>query len=278
MAQYQVTVEDHLVASLFSRHGGLGQLVERILNQILQAQAAEALQAEPHERTPSRQGYRNGQRERSLQTRVGTLTLQVPRLGGSEFSPELFERYQRSEQAFVLALMEMVVQGVSTGKVESVTLELCGAEFSKSTVWALCARLDPLVSAWNERELSGRKYPFLVVDALVIRVREDGRVRQCSALIARGVNEAGYREVRGLQIGDSESEARWSELFIWLKERGRCGVDLVSSDDHAGLVAAVKKQFQGASWQGCQTHFSRIVLDAAAEEERAALKVSSPSL
>ena len=183
MAQYQVTVEEDLLTSLFSRHEGLGQLVEQVLNQILQAQAAEALQAEPHERTPSRQGYRNGQRGRSLQTRIGTLTLQVPRLRGGEFSPELFERYQRSEQAFVVALMEMVVQGVSTRKVEAITLELCGAEFSKSTVSALCARLDPLVSAGNERDLSGQRYPFLIVDALVIRVREAGRVRPCSALL-----------------------------------------------------------------------------------------------
>jgi len=173
----------------------------------------------------------------------------------------------------------MVVQGVSTRKVEAITVELCGAEFSKSTVSALCSGLDPLVSAWNERDLSPRKYPFLIVDALVIRVREDGRVRQCSALIASGVNEEGYREVLGLQIGDSESEAshdaqahQRSELFVWLKKRGLNGVDLVTSDDHAGLVAAVKKQFQGASWQRCQTHFSRNVLDVAPEKERAALK------
>ena len=272
MAQYQVTVDEALVSSLFVRHDGLSPLIEQVLNQILWAQAAEALQAEPHERTPARQGYRNGQRERSLQTRVGTLTLQVPRLRGSEFSPELFERYQRSEQAFVLALMEMVVQGVSTRKVEAVTQELCGAHFSKSTVSALCARLDPLVSAWNERDLSGQKYPFLIVDALVIRAREEGRVRQCSALIASGVNAKGYREVLGLQIGDSESEASWSELFVWLKKRGLSGVDLVTSDDHAGLVRAVKQQFQGASWQRCQTHFTRNVLEACPQKERAALK------
>jgi transposase-like protein len=246
--------------------------VEQVLNQILQAQAAQALQAQPHERTPWRQGYRNGQRERPLQTRVGTLTLRVPRLRGGQFSPELFERYQRSEQAFVLALMQMVVQGVSTRKVEAVTKELCGAEFSNSTVWALCARLDPLVSAWNERPLSDQRYRFLIVDALVIRVREEARVRPCSALIASGVNERGYRQVLGLQIGDSESQASWSELFIWLKKRGLWGVDLVSSDDHAGLVAAVKKQFQGATWQRCQTHLTGNVLEACPDKERAALK------
>ena len=279
MASYQVTVEEGLLSSLFSRHDGLSQLVEQVLNQILSAQAAEALQAAPHERTPSRQGYRNRQRERALQTRVGTLSLSVPRLRGGEFSPELFERYQRSEQAFVLALMEMVVLsragtrvGVSTRKVEAITLELCGAEFSKSTVSALCQRLDPLVCAWNGRDLSGQKYPFLIVDALVIRVREEGRVRHCSALIASGVNEKGFREVLGLQGGDSESEASWSELFVWLKGRGLRGVDLVTSDDHAGLVAAVGRHFQGASWQRCQTHFARNVLEACPEKERAALK------
>jgi len=272
MASYQVTVDEHLLTSLFSRHDGLGQLVEQVLNQILQAQAAQALQAAPHERTPDRQGYRNGQRERSLQTRVGTLSLQVPRLRGGEFSPELFERYQRSEQAFVVALMEMVVQGVSTRKVEAITKELCGAEFSKSTVSALCQQLDPLVSSWNGRDLSGQKYPFVVVDGLVIRVREEGRVRPCSALIASGVNEKGFREVLGLQIGDSESEASWSELFVWLKGRGLHGVDLVTSDDHAGLVCAVQRQFQGASWQRCQTHFARNVLEACPETERAVLK------
>ena len=272
MASYQVTVDEHLLTRLFSRHEGLGQLVEQVLNQILQAQAAEALQAAPHERTPDRQGYRNGQRERSLQTRVGTLSLQVPRLRGGEFSPELFERYQRSEQAFVVALMEMVVQGVSTRKVEAITKELCGAEFSKSTVSGLCQRLDPLVASWNGRDLSGHKYPFLIVDGLVIRVREEGRVRPCSALIASGVNEKGFREVLGLQVGDSESEASWSELFVWLKGRGLCGVDLVTSDDHAGLVSAVQRHFQGATWQRCQTHFTRNVLEACPEKERVALK------
>jgi transposase-like protein len=110
------------------------------------------------------------------------------------------------------------------------------------------------------------------VDALVIRVREEGRVRPCSALIASGVNEKGFREVLGLQVGDSESEASWSALFVWLKERGLRGVDLVTSDDHAGLVAAVQRQLQGATWQRCQTHFARNVLEACPEKERASLK------
>ena len=275
MASYQVNVDEQLLTSLMTRQEGLGHLVEAVLNQILVAQATELLQAEPHERTPLRQGYRNGQRERTLQTRVGTLTLSVPRLRGGEFSTELFERYQRSEQAFVVALMEMVLQGVSTRKVSAVTEELCGASFSKSTVSALCAtsrqavtdRLDPILEAWRNRPLSGR-YPFLLVDGFGVRVREEGQVRQRSALIAFGVNEGGYREVLGLQVGDSESEASWSELFLHLKERGLSGVDLVVSDQHQGLVNAAGRHFQGAVWQRGQVHFVRNIMDACPEKER----------
>lgn len=126
--------------------------------------------------------------------------------------------------------MEMVVNGVSTRKVAAMTEELCGREFTTSTVSDLCKNLDPLVEAWNGRDLGGTRYPFVVVDALVIKVREGGRVRARSALIATGVNEAGFREILGLQLGDSESERSWSDFFTWLKGRGLHGVDLVVSD------------------------------------------------
>lgn len=117
-----------------------------------------------------------------------------------------FPVLERSEQAFILALMEMVVNGVSTRKVENITYELCGATFSKSTISELCQGLDPTINAWNSRPLSETEYPFLIVDALVIKVREDQRVRPRSVLLAIGVNQHGYREILGLQIGDSESE------------------------------------------------------------------------
>jgi putative transposase len=179
-----------------------------------------------------------------------------------EFSTELFARYQRSEQALVLGLMEMVVNGVSTRKVSAITEELCGASFSKSTVSALCAHLDPLVTAWNERPLSEQAFPFVLVDALVLKVREDERVRALSGLLAIGVNAAGAREILGLQLGDSESEASWSGFLSWLKRRGLAGVDLVVSDAHGGLVSAIQRQFQGATWQRCQTHLTRDILEA----------------
>lgn len=266
MAQYQITVDSQLLQQLFlgnSQDTGVAKLLESVLNQILQAQVTEQIGAEHYERTEERQGYRNGSYPHQLTTRVGTITLQVPRIRGGKFSTELFARYQRSEQALVLALMEMVVNGVSTRKVAQITEELCGTDFSKSTVSDLCKRLDPVVTAWNNRPLSDRRFPFVLVDALYLKVREDGRVRSRGVMIGKGVNTDGYREVLGLMLGDTESEASWSEFFNWLKSRGLRGVDLIVSDDHGGLVRAVRQHFQGVTWQRCQTHFIRNVLDAA---------------
>lgn len=262
MSQYQVTLDPQTLQRLFSGDSHLGQLLEAVLNQVLEAQVAEQLQAEPYERTEQRQGYRNGYKPRRLTTRVGRLVLRVPQVREGTFSTELFARYQRSEQALILTLMEMVINGVSTRKVARITEELCGTSFAKSTVSDLCKGLDPLVQAWNERDLSGQRYPFVLVDALVLKVRDGGRVRAVSALLAVGVNAAGYREILGLQLGDSESERSWLAFFTWLKSRGLTGVDLVVSDHHGGLVNAIRVQFQGASWQRCQTHLSANIADA----------------
>ena len=264
MAQYNITIDSEILHYLFvkgTKDEKLAKLLESVLNQILAAQATEQVKAEPYERTEERQDYRNGYYSRSLITRVGTLTLRVPRLRNGKFTTDLFNRYQRSEQALLLALMEMVVNGVSTRKIEEITYELCGTEFSKSTISELCKNLDPIITAWNSRPLREKSFPFVIVDAMVIRVREEGRVRQRSVLIAVGINEDGYREVLGLMIGDSESEDSWSEFFSWLKQRGLHGVDLVVSDHHSGLVQAICRHFQGATWQRCQTHFMRNILD-----------------
>ena len=192
MGHYQITLDNDLLQRLF-QNDGLKPLVEQVLNQVLQTQVSEQLQAAPHERTDERQGYRNGSRERSLTTRIGALTLSVPRLRQGNFTTDLFERYQRSEQALLLTMVEMVVQGVSPRKVSAVVEELCGEDVSKSTVSALCQRLDPQVKAWRERSLAAQAYPFVLVDALVIRVRKDGRVRPQSLLIATAINREGFR-------------------------------------------------------------------------------------
>jgi putative transposase len=268
MPDYQITIDGEGLQGLFAGDAGLAKLLEQVLNQVLEAQVSEQLGVERYERSDERQGYRNGVRPRQLTTRVGKLTLRVPQVRDGQFSPELFARYQRSEQALVLALMEMVVNGVSTRKVTAITEELCGTSFSKSTVSALCARLDPLVTAWNERPLGEQAFPFVVADALVVKVREQGRVRALAALIAIGVNAGGYREILGIQLGDSESESSWTTFFTWLKRRGLSGVDLVVSDAHGGLVAAVQRYFQGCTWQRCQTHLAGDILEVAPKSLR----------
>ena len=265
MAQYQINVDSQLLHQLFlgnTQDSGVAKLLESVLNQILQAQVTEQLEAQLYERTENRQGYRNGSYPHQLHTRIGTITLSVPRIRGGKFTTELFARYQRSEQALILTMMEMVVNGVSTRKVAQVTEELCGTEFSKSTVADLCKRLDPIVTAWNNRPLSDSRFPFVLVDALYLKVREDGRVRNRGVMLAVGVNTDGYREVLGLMLGDTESEESWTEFFNWLKSRGLRGVDLIVSDDHGGLVRSIRQQLQGVTWQRCQTHFMRNVLDA----------------
>jgi putative transposase len=265
MTHFNIKVGSELLHELFignSRDAGIAKLLESVLNQVLQAQVTEQLAAEPYERTEERQAYRNGAYPRQMTTRVGGISLEVPRIRGDKFSTKLFSRYQRNEQALVLALMEMVVNGVSTRKVAQITEELCGKQFSKSTVSDLCKNLDPLVNAWNNRSLKDSHFPFVIVDAMVMKIREDERVRPRAVLIAMGVNSDGYREILGIRIGDSESEASWGDFFGWIKARGLKGVDLIVSDHHSGLIKAVKQHFQGISWQRCQAHFTRNIIDA----------------
>jgi putative transposase len=263
MAQFNITITEELLHGLFLSNGrdkAFSKLLEEIFNQILLAQSTEQIGAEPYERTEERTAYRNGFRDRQMTTRVGTLTLRIPRHRNGQFSTELFARYQRSEQALVLAMMEMVINGVSTRKVELITEELCGKKFSKSTISELCKNLDPIVEAFRTRLLQSY-YPFVMVDAIYVKVRENGRVQSRGMLIAIAINEDGYREIIGFQLANSESESSWGEFFSSLKDRGLKDVRLVTSDDHKGLVNAVRKHFQGASWQRCQTHFSRNILD-----------------
>lgn len=156
----------------------MAKLLESVLNQVLQAQATEQIKAEPYERTKEREDYRNGYYKRGLATRVGNIVLQIPRFRYGKFTTDLFQRYQRSEQALLLALMEMVVNGVSTRKVEEIKYELCGTEFSRSTISELCKNFDPVVQGWISRPLNEKRFPFVIVDAMVIKVREDERVRQ----------------------------------------------------------------------------------------------------
>lgn len=263
MAQLHITLDTEILQKLFltgERDEAMSKLLEMIFNEILAEQSKEQLGADPYERTESRTAYRNGSRERQLNTRVGTLNLSVPRHRNGTFSTVLFERYQRSEQALLLAMMQMVIDGVSTRKVENITEELCGKSFSKLCVVSdLCKKLDPVVEQFRNRPLE-KHYPFLMFDAMYLKVREEA-VKSRGLLIALGVNEEGIREVLGFRVANSESEQSWGEFFQSLKKRGLTSPTLVTSDNHGGLVSALKKQFQGVTWQRCQTHFSRNLLD-----------------
>lgn len=274
MAQLNITLDTELLHGLFlkdSKDEAFSRLLEVILNQVLLAQSTEQLGAAPYERSEDRTAYRNGFRDRSLTTRIGAITLRVPRHRNGDFSTTMFQRYQRSEQALILAMIEMVINGVSIRKIENVTEELCGKSFSKSTVSKLCEHLDPIVAAFRNRRLD-KHYPFVITDAMYIKVREDGRVRSKGLLIATAVNEEGYREVIGFQICDTESEESWAGFFTDLKRRGLVDVDLLVSDHHQGLVKAIRKHFHGAAWQRCQTHFSRNVLDKTPKRHQPILK------
>jgi putative transposase len=211
--------------------GFLKEIVERVLQELLEAEMTEHVGAAPYERTTERKGHRNGHKPRTLRTRVGTLNLLVPQDREGTFSTRLFSRYQRNEKALVLALMEMYVEGVSTRKVKDVTEELCGTSFSKSLVSSLAGRLDSELEAWRNRRLEAQAYPYLFVDARYEKVRVDSRVVSQGVLVVSGVRDDGLREILAVEIADTESEATYQELFRSLKRRGLSGVELVISDD-----------------------------------------------
>ena len=242
-------------------------LMQVLFQGLLEEEMTAHLGAEPYERTGERRGHRNGYKPRRLKTRVGPLDLLVPQDRQGRFRTELFERYQRSEKALVLALVEMYLQGVSTRKVRRITEELCGLEVSRSQVSALVGDLEAQVAAWRSRPLS-KRYPYLVIDARYEKVRRGPHVVSQAVLVVVGIGEDGHREVLGTYLGDSESEATWSDVFKALKGRGLEGVQYVVSDDHEGLVTAVQRYFQGVIWQRCQVHLVRNLLAKVSRADR----------
>ena len=235
-------------------------LVHQAVQEFLEAEMNEALQAGRGERTPGRLGYRSGYYSRSLTTRVGTLELRVPQDRDGRFSTELFERYQRSEKALVSALAEMYVQGVSTRKVKAITEELCGHAFSASAISDINRGLDAQLEQFSQRKLE-EDYPYLILDARYERVREDGTIDPRAVMIALGINGDGRRCVLAVELANRESRSSWKDFLLRLKHRGLRGVELVVSDDHAGLRHAIREVLTDAPWQRCYVHFLRNALD-----------------
>ena len=238
----------------------LKPLVQEIVQQVLELEMEETLQAGKSERTAERQGYRSGYYGRTLITRVGKLELRVPQDRHGRFRTEVFERYQRSEKALVGALAEMYVQGVSTRKVKAITEELCGHEFSASTISRINQGLDEELDKFAQRQLE-EPYPYLILDARYEKVREEGVIRSRAVQVAIGINEDGRRCVLAVELANRESESSWKEFIAGLRRRGLRGVELVISDDHAGLRKAIAESLPEAVWQRCYVHFLRNALD-----------------
>ena len=238
----------------------LRPLIQEVVEQVLEAEMDEALGAGKGERTASRLGYRSGYYGRTLVTRVGKLELRVPQDRQGRFRTEIFERYQRSEKALVGALTEMYVQGVSTRKVKAVTEQLCGHEFSASTVSRMNQSLDAELDKFARRRLE-EAYPYLILDARYEKVREDGVIRSQAVLVAIGVDWEGRRNVLAVDLANRESLTSWREFALSLKQRGLKGVELVISDDHPGLRGAIREVFSEAVWQRGYVHFLRNALD-----------------
>ena len=238
----------------------LRPLVEEVVQQVLEAEMDEAVGAQKGERTANRLGYRSGYYGRTLITRVGKLELRIPQDRQGRFRTEVFERYQRSEKALVAALAEMYVQGVSTRKVKAITEELCGHEFSASTISRINEHLDEELAKFAGRRLE-EDYPYLVLDARYEKVREDGVIRSRAVLVAIGINSEGRRCILAVEMAQRESQTSWKDFLLALCKRGLRGVEFVVSDDHAGLKRAIMEMLPGAVWQRCYVHFLRNALD-----------------
>ncbi len=238
----------------------LRPLVEEVVQQVLEAEMDEAVGAQKGERTANRLGYRSGYYGRTLITRVGKLELRIPQDRQGRFRTEVFERYQRSEKALVAALAEMYVQGVSTRKVKAITEELCGHEFSASTISRINEHLDEELAKFAGRRLE-EDYPYLVLDARYEKVREDGVIRSRAVLVAIGISGEGRRCILAVEMAQRESQTSWKDFLLALCKRGLRGVEFVVSDDHPGLKRAIMEMLPGAVWQRCYVHFLRNALD-----------------
>ena len=248
----------------------LREAVAVLAEAVMEAEVAEQAGAAYGERSPERITRRNGYRPRRWDTRAGSIELQIPKLRQGSYFPALLEPRRRAERALLAVVQQAYVEGVSTRRVDDLVRSLGCEGISKSQVSRICAELDSVVTSFLERPLDGGPYRYLWLDALTQRVREEGRIAQVSVVVATAVNADGKREVLGIDVGTSEDGAFWLSFLRGLVARGLSGVELVTSDAHQGLRAAIATVFGGTSWQpcgvsphprvGCRTHFMRNLL------------------
>lgn len=231
---------------------GLSQMAEAVrimLNEAMRLERSRVIEAKPYQRTESRRGYANGFKPKTLDTRLGAITFEIPQTRNVEFYPSALEKGVRSERALKLAIAEMYVQGVSTRKVTEVMQQLCGLDVSSTQVSRATQLLDEELTAWRQRPIG--EVPYLVLDARYEKVRHGGSVVSCAVLIAVGITPKGHRSLLGVSVSLSEAEVHWREFLGSLQERGLHGVKLIVCDDHTGLKAARQARFAGVLWQRC---------------------------
>ena len=279
MAQLNITLNQEEIQALLldDRGEAFKKILQTSLNKILQVESAEQLKAAPYERSEERTDCRNGSRDRDLNTRVGRITLHVPRHRNVPFKTLVFDNYSRSEAALVAGMAEMVVNGVSTRKVSRVMETLCGTSFSKSAVSDVCKDLETAVKEFQTRPLEG-DYPFLTVDATYFKVRENSRIISKAFMIAYGTNAEGHREILGFGVYANESSATWTDFLLSLKRRGLTGLLMITSDAHEGILNAIGKVFPTVPWQRCQFHFSRNITDKAPKKYQTGLRAELQEL
>ena len=273
MARLNITLDQDEMLALLANNSGeaFRTLLEKALNQILLAESEEQLKAAPYERTENRTDSRNGFRDRDFTTRVGSMTLHVPRHRNQPFKTMIFENYCRSEAALIASMTEMVINGVSTRKVSKVVETLCGKSFSKSTVSDLCKDLSAAVKEFRNRPLT-ENYPFLTVDATYFKVRENHRIVSKAFMIALATNDQGHREIIGFGVYHNESKDTWNDFLNGLKKRGLKGLLMITSDAHEGIRDAMNKVFPNVPWQRCQFHFSKNIADKAPKKYQAGIR------
>ena len=245
------------LAEVLSEKGldGLGSAVEILINEAMRIERDRHLNAKAYERTELRNGYSNGFKPKQLNTRVGTLNLQVPQVRESNFYPSFLERGLRSERALSLSLAEMYIQGVSTRKVSSILEEMCGFEVTSMDVSRASKLLDEEFGQWRSRSLG--QYVYLMLDARYEKVRQGGSVVDSAVLVAYGIDTKGIRHVLGVSVSLSEAEVHWRAFLESLVSRGLHGLTLITSDAHSGLKAALRAVFPSVPWQRCQFHLQQ---------------------
>jgi transposase-like protein len=237
--------------------------VRLVCQELIEAELSAAIGAERYERTPERTNERNGHRARLLSTKAGDVELALPKLRRGSFFPSILEPRRRIDQALYAVVMEAYVHGVSTRAVDDLVGALgASSGISRSEVSRICAGLDEVVSGFRDRRLDHIEFPYVWLDGTYLHVRDHHQVTSKAVIIATGVSAEGRREILGLEVGDSEDEAFWREFLRSLKRRGLGGVRLVISDQHAGLVAAIRRCLQGAVHQRCRVHFARNLLSS----------------